>query len=68
MSKPIRIFDTQLTDQPEFYASNQYRIKDGRVILTGEKTDVTQDILRLVVKYELSHKTMIRRTVEDEES
>lgn len=57
---PIRIFDIQLGDQPEFYASNQYRVDDGVAKIYGDQWDVTQDVLRLVVKYELSHETMIR--------
>jgi hypothetical protein len=37
-------------------------VKDGVATIYGDKTDVTQDVLRLVVKYQLSHETMIRKT------
>ena len=53
---PIRVFSTNLTGSPEFYASNQYRINgDGTVTVHGDQWDVTQDIYHAIVKYKLSH-------------
>jgi len=53
MKKPIRVFWSPLTER--FYASNQYRDnKDGTVTITGEKSDVTQDIARIIVKEEVT--------------
>ena len=55
--KPIRVFCTWLSDQPEFYATQHYKERrdaNGRVIgfeVTGKKYDVTQDIARAVVDY-----------------
>ncbi len=52
---PIRVFSTNLTGSPEFYASNQYRVKDGIVTINGDKWDVTQDIYHAIVKYKLTY-------------
>lgn len=38
-----------------FYASNQYHInKNGTVTITGNKTDVTDDIAAEVIKHEIT--------------
>jgi hypothetical protein len=54
-SKPIRVFYSELSGR--FYASAHYREEHGnnglRVIITGKKYDVTDDIARAVVEHEL---------------
>lgn len=55
MTKPIRVFYSPLTE--EFYASRQYRDNgDGSVTITGDKFNVTQDIARAIVHYEIEFK------------
>lgn len=49
MSKPIRVFYSELTGQ--FYATRAYKIDSkGRVEVTGQKFNVTQDIARAIVQ------------------
>jgi len=49
-SKPIRVFYSELTRQ--FYATRAYKIDSkGRVEVTGEKFNVTQDIARIIVAH-----------------
>jgi hypothetical protein len=53
MKKPIRVFYSLLGER--FYASNQYRInKNGTVTITGDKTDVTNDIAAIVINHEIT--------------
>ena len=58
MSKPIRVFWSPLGQR--FYASRAYKIYPQRegetkqiVQITGEKFDVTDDIARAIVEYDL---------------
>lgn len=49
--KPIRVFYSTLSGR--FYASDRYREEEGRVVITGKKYDVTDDIAHAVVTYEI---------------
>lgn len=50
--KPIRVFFSPLTNN--FYASRSYKEqKDGTVLITGQKFDVTQDIARAVINHDV---------------
>lgn len=54
--KPIRIFYSEMTKR--FYASNKYKEEEinglPRIIITGDKFDVTNDIGNLVTKYQIT--------------
>ncbi len=51
--QPIRVFFSPLTHR--FYATRGYRLLgDGRVQVTGNKEDVTEDIAALVVQNQLT--------------
>lgn len=55
MSKPIKVFYSELTGQ--FYAARAYKIDSkGRVEITGEKFNVTQDIARAIVEHGIEFK------------
>ena len=64
MSKPIRVFYSELSGR--FYASNQYQENDSRVIITGEKFDVTNEIEAAIVKHDLVFSEATPSTTEDE--
>jgi 2-keto-3-deoxy-6-phosphogluconate aldolase len=49
MKKPIKIFYSTLSER--FYASSQYKIKENVAVITGDKTDVTNDIAEAIIKY-----------------
>ena len=51
MSKPIRVFWSPLTRR--FYASRAWRERDNHIEITGQKFDVTQDIARAMVAYDI---------------
>jgi hypothetical protein len=46
-SKPIRVFYSELSRR--FYASSQYRVDGKAAVITGSKTDVTDDIAQAIV-------------------
>ena len=51
--KPIRVFYSGLSQR--FYATRVYRIDEkGRVTVTGEKFDVTNDIAELIERHGLT--------------
>jgi len=61
MSKPIRVFWSELSNR--FYASSHYREeKNGVVIITGKKYDVTQGIAAAIDRYGISFKAKRRNT------
>lgn len=47
----IRVFYSPLSGR--FYASQQYKITDGVVVVTGKKFDVTNDIGSAVTEHNL---------------
>jgi len=47
--RPIRVFWSTLGQR--FYAARHYKIEDNRVIITGEKFDVTDDIARAILAH-----------------
>lgn len=53
--KPIRVFYSTLSSR--FYATNKYKSEIinnmEKIIITGEKYDVTQDIARVINKYQI---------------
>jgi len=49
--RPIRVFYSTLTDT--FYATQHWQEKDGHIVVTGKKYDVTQDVARAVVEHEV---------------
>lgn len=50
MIKPLRIFVSNLTSPPRYYAACAYRedVAHGRIIITGKKWDVTKEIEAIV--------------------
>jgi len=55
VTKPIKVFYGELSGK--FYATRAYKIhKNGRVEITGEKFDVTQDIARAIVSHGIEFK------------
>ena len=51
-SKPIRIFWSILGQR--FYASRAYKIEGERVLITGDKFDVTDDIAEAIIAHEIT--------------
>jgi hypothetical protein len=51
-SKPIRVFYSELSRR--FYASSQYKIDGKAVVITGTKTDVTDDVARAIVAHDIT--------------
>lgn len=66
MSKPIRVFYSELSGR--FYASNQYKEQDGKVIITGDKFDVTNEIGAAIVKHDLVFSEATPSTTEETEA
>lgn len=53
--KPIRVFYSELSRR--FYATRSYRDeKNGLVTVTGDKSDVTDDIARLIERHGITFK------------
>jgi hypothetical protein len=50
-SRPIRVFYSKLSRR--FYASSQYKVDGKAVVITGNKTDVTDDIARAIVAHDI---------------
>jgi hypothetical protein len=50
--KPIRVFYSPLTKH--FYATQRWKDNsDGTITVTGKKYDVTQDVARAVIHYQV---------------
>lgn len=60
MKKPIRLFWSPLTCR--IYATQQWKeSRDGYVVVTGEKFDVTNDVGRIVTEHDLEF-TPVKQT------
>lgn len=65
--KPIRIFWSELSNR--FYATRSYReIRPGIIEVTGNKTDVTDDIARLVMEHDITFAKSLNLPLQPEES
>jgi hypothetical protein len=56
MKKPIIVLWSDLGQR--FYATQQYKQKDGLVEITGEKFDVTNQIAQAIVENEITFKAV----------
>jgi hypothetical protein len=64
MAKPIRIFYSRLSGR--FYATSAWKeVKPGIVEVTGNKTDVTDDIANLIIENSIKFETKDEQSPKD---
>ena len=59
--RPIRVGWSELSQK--FYAFQSYNIKDGVMVVTGKKYDVTQDIAAAIHEHGVSFTCIKERSV-----
>ena len=71
MARPIRVLWSPLSNR--FYATQNYKEKNGVITITGAKYDVTQEIAAAIDQHEITFtkkvpdETLIKQSFADEE-